>query len=219
MSTTGDPAHPANLTNDMSGIGAADAPSDEKTAYTGDRPDPKGVSYEAVVPKSTEEPVGSRAADTVEESVARSARPGLAALAFLREHLVEKGLASGLQHVLSVLERELRAPRPEFGHNDDHEPGSTRRRLVARTTSNEDDGSEPPTSSAPPPALSRFAVRDDGALLMSLEDAANRDVTGRQVIAFVVLTPEEAESAREAAHDALSGCVAHIIALLPKKAP
>ena len=49
-----------------------------------------------------------------------------------------------------------------------------------------DDGDdEPPTSRTPPPPLSRLAVRlDDCAFLVSLEDAADRDTTGRELVIF-----------------------------------
>src|SRR5262245_9092957 len=69
-------------------------------------------------------------------------------------------------------------------------------------------GDGPPTSrtgeNEPPPALSRFAVRDDGTLLLSLHDAGDRDLSGREVITFLVLNAEEAAKARATIDQGLS---------------
>lgn len=71
--------------------------------------------------------------------------------------------------------------------------------------------------SEPPPPLSRFALRDDGAWLLSIEDAADRDLEGREVQAFLVLTQGETVRARKIADDGISAAAATVIAKLPKK--
>src|SRR4051812_344823 len=58
--------------------------------------------------------------------------------------------------------------------------------------------SEGDSSSSWPSILSRFAWRDDGVMLVSLEDAADRDLTGREVISFMVMNESEEECARAA---------------------
>ena len=82
----------------------------------------------------------------------------------------------------------------------------------------EANGSGGPTSPAAPPQLSRFAVRDDGALLVSLEDAAECDITGREVVTFLLLNKEETARARAAAEDVLSAVAAQALGRLPKRA-
>jgi hypothetical protein len=75
------------------------------------------------------------------------------------------------------------------------------------------------TSRAPAPNLSRLALRDDGALLVSLEDATDRDLEGRDVIAFLVLSAEETTLARATAEQALSSAAASILGRLPTRKP
>lgn len=76
---------------------------------------------------------------------------------------------------------------------------------------------EPPSGSRPlPPPLSRFALREDGVMLLSLEDAQDRDLAGRTVISFLVLTEEEVSRARSDVDQALSGAAAGVIGRLPK---
>lgn len=82
-------------------------------------------------------------------------------------------------------------------------------------------GEEPPEShrrlsADPPPALSRFALRDDGALLLSIEDANDRDLAGREIVTFFVLTSDEAAVARRIADDGISAAAALVIGRLPK---
>lgn len=83
------------------------------------------------------------------------------------------------------------------------------------------DGDEPPESHQrlsidPPPALSHFALRDDGALLLSIEDADDRDLDGRELVTFFVLTAEETAVARRIADDGISAAAALVIGRLPK---
>lgn len=69
------------------------------------------------------------------------------------------------------------------------------------------------------PRISRLAVRDDGALLVSLEDAEDRDMRGREVIPFLVLNAEESAKARADAEHALAAAAAKTIGHLPKRDP
>lgn len=66
-------------------------------------------------------------------------------------------------------------------------------------------------------SLSRFALRDDGALLVSLEDAEDRDVEGREIIPFMVLTAAETERAKLTAEQAFAAAAATTIGRLPKR--
>ena len=75
-----------------------------------------------------------------------------------------------------------------------------------------------PRSTEPPPPLSRFALREDGAAMLSTEDAADRDLTGRECQTFLVLTSEETAQAREIADDGIAAAAARLIAGLPKRA-
>ncbi len=97
--------------------------------------------------------------------------------------------------------------------SENSEPTSAPR----RTTKN-DAGVEAAMTPDRPQSLSRFALRDDGALLLSLEDAEARDVEGREVIRFLVLTAEESERAKETAEHAFATAAAKAIARLPKRA-
>ena len=69
----------------------------------------------------------------------------------------------------------------------------------------------------PPPPMSHFAIRHDGFLLLSIEDADDRDLEGRQLQTFLVLRSDEAALAREVADDGISAAAAHVIGRLPKK--
>lgn len=68
-----------------------------------------------------------------------------------------------------------------------------------------------------PPPLSRFALRDDGHLLLSIEDAADRDFGGRALQTYLVLTSDEIGDARQTADDGISAAAAQVIGGLPKK--
>jgi len=66
--------------------------------------------------------------------------------------------------------------------------------------------------------LGHLLVRDDGALLLSTEDCEDRDLRGREIITCILLTPEEAEFAREKAFDGLCLTAARVASKLPQKA-
>ena len=66
--------------------------------------------------------------------------------------------------------------------------------------------------------LSHLAIRDDGRVMLSLEDCQDRDLTGREVVTFVLLTPEETERARIRALDGLLYVAARTANELPKAA-
>jgi hypothetical protein len=59
---------------------------------------------------------------------------------------------------------------------------------------------------------------NDRALLLTLEDAEDRDLEGRQIIRCLLLTAEEVERALKLADSGLSEAAARIIASLPKGA-
>lgn len=64
--------------------------------------------------------------------------------------------------------------------------------------------------------LCHLALRDDGRVMLSLEDCGDRDLTGREVVTFVLLTPEETERARLRALDGLLYVAAKTANELPK---
>lgn len=59
--------------------------------------------------------------------------------------------------------------------------------------------------------LSHLSIRDDGVWLVSLEDADNRDVSGRKVIMFVVMTDEERARALSTIGDATAFAAARTV--------
>ena len=65
-------------------------------------------------------------------------------------------------------------------------------------------------------AISRVAVRHDGVILVSLEDAGDCDLTGREVVAFLVLTQEESAGVRDAVEEGAYSAAAFILGKLPK---
>lgn len=97
-------------------------------------------------------------------------------------------------------------------------------KLPTANISADDSGEVPPSgrrrrksSGEPPPPLSRFALRDDGFLLLSIEDAADRDLDGRVLQTFLVQTEDEATDARRTAEDGISAAAAKLIGKLPKR--
>jgi hypothetical protein len=79
-----------------------------------------------------------------------------------------------------------------------------------------DNSNETANKPAKPAALiSHLAVRDDGAILVSLEDAGNRDLTGREVISFLVLTPEEGARVRGTVEEGAYTAATNILGKLP----
>ena len=83
-----------------------------------------------------------------------------------------------------------------------------------------DDGDgEPPTSRTPAPTLSHLAVRDDGVFMVTLDDAEDRDLSGREVIRCIALRFDEVALARSESNSAFAAVAARIIGALPKRAP
>ena len=79
-------------------------------------------------------------------------------------------------------------------------------------------GDGPPTDRRAP--LSQVAIRSDGQLLVSTEDAEGVfSLEGRTLQTFLVLTDEEALFVRESTHDHLSECAAHVLGKLPRVTP
>lgn len=64
---------------------------------------------------------------------------------------------------------------------------------------------------------SQLAIRADGAVFMSLEDADDRDLTGREIVSFMRLTDEESKRAKAFLADGLSDAAANIVGVLPKR--
>lgn len=82
---------------------------------------------------------------------------------------------------------------------------------------------DPPTSRTiereeePPAPLSALAIRlTDGAIFVSLDDADDRDLRGRTVVSFMLLTGEESARARFTMTETLDDCAANIIGRLPR---
>lgn len=67
--------------------------------------------------------------------------------------------------------------------------------------------------------LSHIAVRDDGALMVSVDDCADRDLSGREMVQYVVLRADEETRARELVDEYLPDVVSRIIAGFPKALP
>ncbi len=123
---------------------------------------------------------------------------GMSALAFFRTWAAARGVGDEIEASLMTLERRILRPRE---------------------ASEEAAPEGPSTERTTPPTSSRFALRDDGALLLSLEDADERDVTGRTVIPFMLLTGDDDARARRVMELALSDVAAKVIGGLPMKAP
>jgi hypothetical protein len=68
-----------------------------------------------------------------------------------------------------------------------------------------------------PGDISHLALRDDGAIFVSLEDAGDRDASDRVVIPFMMLTGEEAARALQTASDGFAFAAARAVNALPKK--
>jgi hypothetical protein len=64
--------------------------------------------------------------------------------------------------------------------------------------------------------VSHLAVRHDGVLLVSLEDAVGCDLTGREVVSYLVLKPEEAARVRAAAEEGSYAAASVILGNLPR---
>lgn len=65
--------------------------------------------------------------------------------------------------------------------------------------------------------LSHILVGDDGVVYVSLEDGDDRDLTGREVIHCLRLTPEEERLARAGIEDGATSAAADILGALPKR--
>jgi hypothetical protein len=84
----------------------------------------------------------------------------------------------------------------------------------------DDDGDrEPPTSRTPSPKLSHLAIRDDGLFMVTLDDAEDRDLSGREVIRCIALRVDQVALARSETNSAFAAIASQIIGSLPKRAP
>lgn len=69
----------------------------------------------------------------------------------------------------------------------------------------------------PPAPLSRFALRDDGVVLLSIDDMHDRVLEGRELQTFLVLRPDERARARDIVDDGICAAASSIAASIPKK--
>lgn len=152
--------------------------------------------------KTTSEPgdeIGEKsgeASETIAEDAPATIADGLRALDVLREKHGSEGADPKFAEAFDKIAKALReGPSERADEGDD----------------------EPPTSRMTPPAQSRFALRDDGVLLLSLEGANDRDLNGRTVIPFMAITADEGARAREVLDFALSDAAAQVIGALPMK--
>jgi hypothetical protein len=80
-----------------------------------------------------------------------------------------------------------------------------------------DNPKQPVKESAESPRhISRVAVRHDGVILVSLEDAGDCDLTGREVVMCLVLTQEEAARVRFSVEEGAYTAASFILGELPK---
>ena len=85
------------------------------------------------------------------------------------------------------------------------------------TTGKETDPTNDPTDITDPMAgISHLAVRDDGRLMLSTEDCEDRDLSGRELVTFVLLTREETIRVRQRASDGFAYTAARTANDLPK---
>lgn len=77
----------------------------------------------------------------------------------------------------------------------------------------------PQTAGAQSTSASRLALRDDGKLMISLENADDRDLSGREIIRFMTLNVKETSTTRALVEDALAEGAASIIGRLPRRRP
>lgn len=167
-----------------------------------------GNGGEEVAPRS-----GETARAHVEQHSPETLR-AFTALALLRAVVEEHGLKAKLEGPLLTLDTAIRrAARERAAGGDDEPPVSAQRPVEGG------DDDETTTARTLPPNLSTLVLRlNDGAMLVSLEDAGDRDLTGREIIRCMVLTDEESKHALEVADDALSDAAATIIGALPMSA-
>lgn len=68
-------------------------------------------------------------------------------------------------------------------------------------------------------ALSRLAVRSDGVCLISLDDAADLNLEGREVVSMMVLNDDEREFVFESAREFLDDRASRVLGKLPRRNP
>src|SRR5689334_8052828 len=83
---------------------------------------------------------------------------------------------------------------------------------AALLTPAEDEEDEDAALPSPIPlgAVGHLALRDDGAILLSTEDCRDRDLSGRELVTCIVLTPEEVLSAHAMALDSIATAAAKV---------
>lgn len=68
-------------------------------------------------------------------------------------------------------------------------------------------------------ALSQLAVRSDGVALISLEDAADLNLEGRELQTFMVLRDDERVFVLDSAREFLDDRAARVLGKLPRRTP
>ena len=107
-------------------------------------------------------------------------------------------------------------PGQKPNYRPPHASGGTGGELAIESDAPKTDR-EPPNSRELPPPLSAMAVRlTDGAIFVSLEDAHGRNLTGRTIVAFLLLTDDEILLARSCLVESHDEIAAQIIGGLPK---
>ena len=136
----------------------------------------------------------------------------------IKEELHQVGARAIVDDAIDRLEPLL---GPSTPHEQDDAPASERRRIEPFE---EGEDTEPPTSRTgppsgePPPPLSALAFRlTDGAFLVSLEEAGDRDLEGRELVTCLVLNEAESDTARARVTGGAGEAAAHILARLPKR--
>ena len=116
--------------------------------------------------------------------------------------------------------------REGAGDPGDGQPLQSDSELDRSNGSNDSNGppSEPPMSGPPTSRINRLvmgarsqmAIRGDGALLVSLDDAAGLDLRGREKVSFLVLTPEDVAFAFPLIGAAQEDIASRVLGRLPR---
>jgi hypothetical protein len=78
-------------------------------------------------------------------------------------------------------------------------------------------GAPLPGAPHPPEPQSHVLVRDDGVVLVSLEEAHDRDLTGREIVQCLVLNAGELSTLRGPVSNGFAVGAAQIIGALPRR--
>ena len=76
---------------------------------------------------------------------------------------------------------------------------------------------EEPVKASPTLEPAQVAVRTDGVVMVSIKEGEGRDFTGRELVTFLLLNPEEDAWAKALLDDAQAVLAARVLARLPKR--